>query len=165
MHTILPSDLRSASSIQAPTIQLGLGFHYALRVHRHEHPSGSRSFYVVARLLMLACSCMESQGNEEHFACMDVLPIHWATGNSGALSILDQRQSVCGILLEVWRSGGLLHVDEPIASGTVISLLVGGEEIKAEVEGYETDEFGCYLRLKVNEPWFPLRYQPPELVW
>ena len=81
------------------------------------------------------------------------------------MSILGQRKSSCGILLEVWRTGGLLHVDDSIPPGTVISMMVAGQEMTAEVEGYETDEFGCYLTLKVHEPWFPLRYNPPKSVW
>lgn len=103
---------------------------------------------------------------DTHHSCMDVVPVSWSASSDGSpLSLMERQQTACGILLEIWHSGGVLHVDEPIPRGTLVSLTVGGQHFRAEVQDYETDEFGCYLRLKTSEPWFPMRYQPSELVW
>ena len=94
---------------------------------------------------------------EERFSCLDVLPISWTTA-SGA------QQRVCGTLLEVWSSGGIIHTYEPIAKGETFRIGVHGTQLEARVEKYERDEYGCYLEFRLAGPWFPANYEPPYLM-
>jgi hypothetical protein len=88
---------------------------------------------------------------------LDVLPISW-TSNSGA------EERVCGTLLEVWPSGGVIQTEEPIAKGETFKIGVNGTQLEARVENYEQDEYGCYLQFGLAEPWFPENYQPAYLM-
>jgi hypothetical protein len=94
---------------------------------------------------------------EEHFSCLDVLPISWMSGSG-------TQQRVCGTLLEVWPSGGVLQIDEPIAKGGAFMIALPGALLEARVESYDQDEYGYYLRFGVTDPWFPANYQPPYLM-
>lgn len=69
-------------------------------------------------------------------------------------------QSDSGILLEVWPSGGLLHIEEAMPPGTTIQLLVGERQPAATVRNTEHDEFGYYVEFNTEKPWFPAAYRP-----
>jgi hypothetical protein len=70
---------------------------------------------------------------------------------------------VCGILLEIWPSGGVIHADEPMVKGQKFMISVNGSQVEAEIESSQQDSYGFYLAFKVSEPWFPESYQPPYL--
>jgi len=91
----------------------------------------------------------------ERFYCLDLLPIQTFPVN--------QLECVCGILLEIWPSGGVIHADEPMVKGQKFTISVKGGPVEAEVESSEQDGYGFYLAFKVKEPWFPGSYQPPYL--
>ena len=92
---------------------------------------------------------------EQHFNCLDVLRIG-AAGNS-------QPWCECGILLEIWPSGGVLQSDKPLVTGEKFQIHLDAGEIEAEVQNYEEDVYGYYIRFAVHDPWFPESYQPSYL--
>jgi len=69
----------------------------------------------------------------------------------------------CGILLEIWPSGGVLQSDKPLVTGEKFLIHLDAGEIEAEVQNYEEDVYGCYIRFAVHDPWFPESYQPSYL--
>jgi hypothetical protein len=89
---------------------------------------------------------------EQHFNCLDTLRIR-AAGNR-------QPQCECGILLEIWASGGLLQSDRAFEKSEKILIHLDGTEVEAEVQSCEEDIFGYYIRFSVDDPWFPESYQP-----
>jgi len=97
---------------------------------------------------------MTSLKVETAHSCLDLLRITWASTTA-------EPKETVGILLEVSRSGGVLHIDEPVAPGTIITIQLGdGNKVEAEVQSFEEDEFGCYLALQVVGSWFPVQYWP-----
>ena len=92
---------------------------------------------------------------EQQFYCLDV--VHIQTSPASRL------ECDCGVLLEIWHSGGVIHADEPMAKGQKFTISVDGRQVEAEVQGSQQDEYGFYLAFKVNAPWFPESYQPPYL--
>ena len=92
---------------------------------------------------------------EQQFYCLDV--VHIQTSRASRL------ECDCGVLLEIWRSGGVIHSDEPMAKGQRFKILVDGRQVEAEVQSFQQDEYGFYVAFKVNAPWFPESYQPPYL--
>lgn len=92
---------------------------------------------------------------EQQFYCLDLLPIQTFPAT--------QLECVCGILLEIWPSGGVIHADEPMAKGQKFIISVNGSQVEAEIESSEQDGYGFYLAFKVSDPWFPESYQPPYL--
>ena len=69
----------------------------------------------------------------------------------------------CGILLEIWPSGGVLQSDKPLVTGEKFLIHLDAGEIEAEVQNYEDDVYGRYIRFAVHDPWFPKPYQPSYL--
>lgn len=92
---------------------------------------------------------------EQRFYCLDLLPIQTFPAN--------QLECVCGILLEIWPSGGVIHADEPMVRGQKFTISVNGSQVEAEIESSQQDDYGFYLAFKVREPWFPESYRPPYL--
>ena len=89
--------------------------------------------------------------------CLDMMPVHWVE-HSG------ESHKVCATILEISPHGALLHVDEAVPVGTGMELLVGGErEFNAQVTATESDKYGYYLTVHVDESWFPNEYQPAYL--
>jgi len=103
---------------------------------------------------------MSSSTNSDlHYKCYDIFPINWP-----ATSIDDQR-SDCGILLEIWRTGGLVHSGIPIPEG-LIELAPQGYAIQGQVVSCEPDEhYGFLVQVSVdpNDNWFPDSYCPVYL--
>ena len=92
--------------------------------------------------------------NEINHQCLDLLEITWFS-DSG------EQSEEFAALLEISRSGGILHTDCPIADGTRIRIrLDQTSAVDAEVEGYEQDQYGWYLKVKTTQPWFPNLFQP-----
>jgi hypothetical protein len=92
---------------------------------------------------------------EQHYSCMDVLHIKSSIGSEAHCD--------CGVLLEVWSTGGLIHADEPLPRGEQFTVSYEGGQVDAEVVRYEQDEFGCYIEFAVRQPWFPDSYHPQYL--
>ena len=101
---------------------------------------------------------MTSPVAETVHSCLDLLRISWGSENCAL------KQTV-GTLLEVSRSGGLLHIDEAIAPGTKVSIyLECNQQIDAEVQSFEQDEFGFYVALQTAGAWFPVQYWPSYML-
>jgi hypothetical protein len=47
-----------------------------------------------------------------------------------------------------------------MAKGEKFTIDLKDAAIEAEVQGYEEDMYGYYIRFAVNDPWFPESYQP-----
>ena len=73
------------------------------------------------------------------------------------------RECSCGILLEIWPSGGVIQADEPLEKGEKFTIHLPKAEIEAEVQDHEEDTYGSYIRFAVSSPWFPESYQPSYL--
>jgi hypothetical protein len=89
----------------------------------------------------------------QRVSCLDLLRFQWKSGTGEQLE--DD-----GNMLEVWRSGCLIHTDQEIPIGTPVTISAGGSRIDAQVQGNEHDEFGYYVELRTTRPWFPNRYRP-----
>ncbi len=50
-----------------------------------------------------------------------------------------------------------------MVKGEKFTIHLDGAEIEAEVQGYEEDIYGYYIRFAVDDPWFPEPYQPSYL--
>jgi hypothetical protein len=92
---------------------------------------------------------------EQHFNCLDTLRIR----TSGSA----HRECECGILLEIWPSGGIIQADKPLEIGEKFTINLAKAEIEAEVQDHEEDIYGSYIRFAVSSPWFPESYQPSYL--
>jgi len=92
---------------------------------------------------------------EQHFNCLDMLRIRTAASA--------RRECVCGILLEIWPSGGIIQADKPLEKGEKFTIALAKAEIEAEVQDHEEDIYGSYIRFAVSSPWFPESYQPSYL--
>jgi hypothetical protein len=69
----------------------------------------------------------------------------------------------CGILLEIWPSGGVIQADEPLEKGEKFMIQLDKVDVEAEVQDHKEDIYGSYIRFAVNSPWFPDSYQPSYL--
>lgn len=92
---------------------------------------------------------------ESHFNCLDMLHIRTADSAS--------KQCACGVLLEIWPSGGVIQADQPLEKGEKFMIRLPKAEIEAEVQGHEEDIYGSYIQFAVSSPWFPEFYQPSYL--
>ncbi len=92
---------------------------------------------------------------EQHFNCLDMLRI----GTAGDR----QPPCGCGVLLEIWQSGGVLQSDTPLETSEKFLIHLDGAAIEAEVQDCEEDIYGYYIRFAVNDPWFPESYRPSYL--
>ena len=92
---------------------------------------------------------------EQHFNCLDMLRIRTA-GSA-------RRECACGILLEIWSSGGVIQADKPLEKGEKFMIHLAKAEIEAEVQDHGEDVYGSYIRFAVSSPWFPESYQPSYL--
>ena len=91
---------------------------------------------------------------EQHVNCLDMLRIRTAGS---------RRDCECGILLEIWPSGGIIQADMPLEKGDKFTIDLAKAEIEAEVQDHEEDIYGSYIRFAVSSPWFPESYQPSYL--
>ena len=73
------------------------------------------------------------------------------------------RECACGILLEIWPSGGVIQADEPLEKGEKFMIHLEKAEVEAEVQDHKEDIYGSYIRFAVSSPWFPESYQPSYL--
>lgn len=90
--------------------------------------------------------------------CLDLLRMSW---NSAA----GQPVETYGTLLEISETSGIFHVDEAVAPGAhVLIYLDGDRTLDAEVESYEQDDYGCYLRVRMDAQWFPVEHQPAYMM-
>jgi hypothetical protein len=89
--------------------------------------------------------------------CLDMIPIKWFVSG--------QQCSESGILLEIWRMGGLFQTGVPLPAGSRVELALTGCTVQAEVTGCEQDEYGFLVHVSVNpqDNWFPQSYRPPYL--
>jgi len=97
---------------------------------------------------------------EARYECIDVFPIKWY--QDGSTSRHSQ-----GILLEIWRTGGLLQTCVPLPEGSPIELAPTGHAIQARVARCDQDDYGFMVCVSVNstehDKWFPQSYRPPYL--
>ena len=95
---------------------------------------------------------------EEHFLCLDLLQVTW--------ELPAAKSSECGILLEIWRSGGLLQTSAAIPEGSVLTMPAAGGLVHAEVRSCTQDDHGFLVQIRVDptDGWFPTVYHPPYLL-
>ena len=91
--------------------------------------------------------------------CLDIFPLKWPiTGTKDECSD-------CGILLEIWRTGGLFQTGVPIPVGSRVEFALTGRTVQGQVTGCVQDEYGFLVHVSVhqNDNWFPQSYCPPYL--
>jgi hypothetical protein len=97
-----------------------------------------------------------------HYECLEMFPIKWPSARAG------DPGSDCGILLEIWRTGGLFHSGVPIPEDALIELAPRERAIQAQVSSCEPDDhYGFLVQVSVNpnqyDNWFPESYCPASL--
>jgi hypothetical protein len=100
-----------------------------------------------------------SKNFDMHYNCLDMVPINWSPSGAGDSGSDD------GILLEVWRTGGLVHSCVRIPTDSLIELVPGSRIIQAQVSSCEPDEhYGFIVQVSVDpdhyDNWFPESYSP-----
>jgi hypothetical protein len=97
---------------------------------------------------------------DDHYHCLDVLPINWISADT-------ENQSDSGILLEIWRTGGIVQTSVPVPEGSLVELATSGDVIKGQVTACQQDAYGFLVTLSVNDnqynQWFEQSYCPPYL--
>jgi hypothetical protein len=96
---------------------------------------------------------MRAKDKAEHISCLETIDVRWKSDDSQVLEDW-------GNLLEIWPLGGVIHVGQPISISTEIVVGLPNVRISAKVQSVEQDEFGYYLQVRVEKPWFPDMYKP-----
>jgi hypothetical protein len=96
-----------------------------------------------------------------HYECLDAFPVTWTpTG-------VEEQRFDCGILFEIWETGGMLQASVPIPQSTLVELTPAGRVISATVTRCEQETSGYLISFSTNESqydqWFPQSYCPPNL--
>lgn len=91
---------------------------------------------------------------DEHFFGLDLFQIREASGLIH-----------CAILLEIWKTGALVQLSDPIPAGTCIHITVEGNSIAGVVKHCEQDPYGYLVNIYVDsKDWFPEVYCPEYLL-
>jgi hypothetical protein len=93
----------------------------------------------------------------QHYLCLDLLD---ATFES-APPIQDN-----AILVEVWRTGGLLHINRAVPMHCNVCLAAPAGTVRGKVVSCLKEEAGHVVEFTVaaNQNWFPETYFPPYLL-
>jgi hypothetical protein len=102
---------------------------------------------------------LSSENFDRHYNCLEMVPINWSPSDAG------DPGSDNGIVLEVWRTGGLVHSCLPMPKDSLIELVPGGRIIQAQVSSCKPDEhYGFIVQVSVDpdhhDNWFPESYSP-----
>jgi hypothetical protein len=94
-----------------------------------------------------------------HHQCLDMIPIKWSVSGRG------DHCSESGILLEIWRMGGLFQTGVPIPTGSQVELAPSGRTVQAQVTSCEKDDYGFLVHVSVDPQgnWFPQSFCPRYL--
>ena len=96
-----------------------------------------------------------------HYECLDVFQVIWTPAE------VEEKSLECGILLEIWETGGILQTSVPILEGAFVELTPGDHAISATVTCCDQEIFGYLISFSVNDgqgdQWFPQSYCPPNL--
>jgi hypothetical protein len=92
---------------------------------------------------------------EQHFLGLDLLKVSEQNGTEH-----------CAILLEIWKSGGLLQTSEAIAVDSTIEIALPDGCALAKVEDCVADPYGFNVEITVTDParWFAGAYAPPYIL-
>jgi hypothetical protein len=107
-------------------------------------------------------AALSSANIDVRYECLDMFPIKWLPAG------IEDPGSECGILLEIWRTGGLVHSSVSIPEDSWVELAPTGRTIQAQVTCCEQDDhYGFLVRVSVSpnqyDNWFPESYCPPYL--
>jgi hypothetical protein len=95
---------------------------------------------------------MPASHPEERHLCLDVLQLTWGTSRE------------CAILIEVWRSGGLLQTSVAIPEGSKLAIELDGRSRSATVSHCGQDDYGFLVEVAMSPAdWFPAGYKPAYL--
>jgi hypothetical protein len=96
-----------------------------------------------------------------HYECLDIFPVTWTPAG------LEEDGLDSGILLEIWKSGGMLQAGVPIPEGTLVELTPAECAIRATITRCEQEASGYLISFLIDESqydeWFPKSYCPPNL--
>jgi hypothetical protein len=96
-----------------------------------------------------------------HYECLDIFPGTWTPAS------VEGQGLESGILLEIWKTGGMLQSSVPIREGAVVELTPADHAINAKITRCEQEVSGYLISFLVDESqydhWFPKSYCPPNL--
>src|SRR5580658_6729408 len=73
--------------------------------------------------------------------CLDMIPMEW--------SVSGRQCSESGILVEIWRTGGLLQTSAPLPADCQVQLELTGRTVQARVTSCEQDDYGYLVQVTV----------------
>jgi hypothetical protein len=97
------------------------------------------------------CQCfvmtdpLSSANINVRYDCIDMFPVEWPTAG------IEGHRSECGILLEIWRTGGLVQTSVPIPKGSWVELAPTDRAIQAHVIGCEKDDYRFLVVVPVGQ--------------
>jgi hypothetical protein len=96
-----------------------------------------------------------------HYECLDMFPVTWTPAG------VEEQGLEAGILLEIWKTGGMLQSSVSIPEGALVELTPADRAICATITRCEQEASGYLISFLINEgqynEWFPKSYCPPNL--
>ena len=96
-----------------------------------------------------------------HYECLDAFPVTWTPAG------VEEQSIDCGILFEIWETGGMLQASVPIPQGTLVELTPASRVINATITRCEQETSGYLVGFSIDDSqrdqWFPQSYCPPNL--
>ena len=84
---------------------------------------------------------MQERRNSSRYMCADLVRVNWMVG--------DQRfQTAEAVLEDISATGGCVQMEQPIPTGSVIVLSIGGERFNGRVRYCVSREFGFFVGVK-----------------
>lgn len=96
---------------------------------------------------------------EKRYPCAELVDLSWAAEDS-------REHQEYAILAEVWTSGGVFLVDEPVRRGTRIHVSLPHGRLWATVLSCRKEKryWAAEVEIEQTEEWFGGRYEPAILV-
>jgi hypothetical protein len=95
------------------------------------------------------------------YECLDMFPITCLPTR------VEEKGHECGILLKIWKTGGMFQTCVPLPEGALVELAPRGYAVGATITSCEQDGYGYFISFSINESqydhWFPHSYCPPYL--
>ena len=96
---------------------------------------------------------------DKRFPCAELVDLTWSLAP-------DRQHHEYAILAEIWTTGAIFLVDEPVRRGTEIAMSLPHATVRATVLSCRKEKCSWALEVEVEqtEDWFGGRYEPAVLV-
>jgi hypothetical protein len=89
---------------------------------------------------------VSSANIDVRYECLDMFPIKWASEG------IEKQCPDGGILLEIWKTGGIVQTSVAIPTGAWVELAPKGRHtIQAQVTCCEQDDYGFLVSISLNQ--------------